>query len=220
MKNLERKLIENAKIIFFDFDGVIKESVDIKTKIFRDLFKPYGAEVEKSVVNHHLNNAGISRFIKIPFYFSEYIGRKITKEEEKEFLKKFYDQSIKKVVESEWVPGVENLLRKNPYKQKFVLVTGTPQKDITIILHELKLFHSFKAIYGAPKEKSDAVKEFLKKNKNMNFKSIFIGDAMTDYVAAKENKIEFLLRLEDNVSPNLISSTNYQIKDFNILSNE
>ena len=216
MKKLEKKLILGTKIIFFDFDGVIKESVDIKTKIFKNLFKPFGKEIERLVINHHLQNAGISRFVKIPFYFLEYIGRKIKKKEEEEFLKKFHDQSISAVINSEWVPGVENLLRQNPYKQIFVLVTGTPEKDIIIMLKKLKLFDSFEAIYGAPKEKSEAVKDFLKKYKDMKYKALFIGDAMTDYIAAKDNNIEFLLRLEDNVSSNLIKLSNYCIKDFNI----
>ena len=55
-------------LIFWDFDGVIKESVSVKTDAYVKLFKPYGSDVCKQVKNHHLANGGMSRFNKIPLY--------------------------------------------------------------------------------------------------------------------------------------------------------
>ena len=34
-----------ARLVFWDFDGVIKESVAVKTEAFVQLFSPFGAEV-------------------------------------------------------------------------------------------------------------------------------------------------------------------------------
>ena len=53
------------KGIIFDFDGVIAESVHIKSSGFSDLYKPYGTEIVKRVVKHHAANGGMSRFKKI-----------------------------------------------------------------------------------------------------------------------------------------------------------
>ena len=36
--------------VFFDFDGVILDSVDVKTQAFADMFRQYGPEVERAVV--------------------------------------------------------------------------------------------------------------------------------------------------------------------------
>ena len=55
-------------LIFWDFDGVIKESVSVKTDAYLELFRPYGSDVCKQVKNHHLANGGMSRFDKIPLY--------------------------------------------------------------------------------------------------------------------------------------------------------
>ncbi|MBD75016.1 MAG: haloacid dehalogenase, partial [Rickettsiales bacterium] len=42
-------LIKKAKIIFWDFDGVIKESVSVKSDAFEKLFQPFGIEIAKKV---------------------------------------------------------------------------------------------------------------------------------------------------------------------------
>ena len=67
--------IINARVVFWDFDGVIKDSVPVKTEAFRKLFLSYGADITDKVVKHHLANGGVSRFKKIPYYFKEYIGK-------------------------------------------------------------------------------------------------------------------------------------------------
>jgi beta-phosphoglucomutase-like phosphatase (HAD superfamily) len=37
--------------VFFDFDGVILDSVDVKARAFSEMFRDYGPEVEKAVVD-------------------------------------------------------------------------------------------------------------------------------------------------------------------------
>jgi beta-phosphoglucomutase-like phosphatase (HAD superfamily) len=63
-------MFDNYKIVFWDFDGVIKESVEVKTNAFRDLFQSFGEEVMEKVTMHHINNGGMSRYKKIPIYLS------------------------------------------------------------------------------------------------------------------------------------------------------
>ena len=54
--------------IVFDFDGVLAESVDIKTRAFALLFRDEGEEVVRKVIDFHLKNGGVSRFEKIKFF--------------------------------------------------------------------------------------------------------------------------------------------------------
>ena len=42
--------LKSAKIIFWDFDGVIKDSVEVKSAVFGQLFLPFGKIVAKKVV--------------------------------------------------------------------------------------------------------------------------------------------------------------------------
>ena len=58
----------------FDFDGVIAESVNVKTEAFSILYQPYGKDVVKKVVKHHLTNGGVSRFEKFKIYHKEFLN--------------------------------------------------------------------------------------------------------------------------------------------------
>ena len=53
--------IEQGAIIF-DFDGVLVESVDVKTRAFCDMYSKYGEEIVEKVKEYHLSHGGISRF--------------------------------------------------------------------------------------------------------------------------------------------------------------
>ena len=74
MKELLRSDLINYKLIFFDFDGVIKDSNRIKTQAFQELFKEFGNKISSKVVNHHIQNMGISRYDKITYYYKEFLN--------------------------------------------------------------------------------------------------------------------------------------------------
>ena len=59
----------NLKAIFFDFDGVLVESVDIKTRAFSKLFEREGEDVVKKVIDYHIDNGGVSRYEKFRYIY-------------------------------------------------------------------------------------------------------------------------------------------------------
>ena len=60
-KNLE-KFVENADLIFWDFDGVIKDSIEAKSLAFEELFDDFNDDFKKRVRSHHEKNTGVSTF--------------------------------------------------------------------------------------------------------------------------------------------------------------
>ena len=50
--------LDMFELVFWDFDGVIKESVSVKTDAFLELFKPYGSKICEKVKSHHIENGG------------------------------------------------------------------------------------------------------------------------------------------------------------------
>lgn len=187
------KLLSQAKIIFFDFDGVIKESVDIKGQVFAQLFESFGEKVVQRIQAHHLANGGMSRYQKIPLYL-KWAKQNTEQESVKEYCDRFANKVWDAVIQSPWVPGVESFIRENPYKQIFVVVSATPQLELESIVDELVLRHCFKRIFGAPHTKVDAMNTMLKE---LNYKStdgLMIGDATADFHAAQECHVNFLLR--------------------------
>lgn len=214
LKNIKvAKLISNAKIIFWDFDGVIKESVNIKTHAFMQLFEKYGEEVVKKVKNHHENNGGMSRFLKFPLYL-KWSGIKSTNEVVQKLSKEFNEITMHNVINSNWVPGVEEYIRSNSNKQTFILVSATPQIELDYIVNNLNLKKCFDQIFGSPFLKSEVIKNVLNKyNINSNL-TLMIGDALLDYESALVNKVPFLFRLHETNSMILNHYNGYIIKDF------
>jgi phosphoglycolate phosphatase-like HAD superfamily hydrolase len=186
--------LQQYRLVFWDFDGVIKESIDVKTDAFSELFASYGEHVRQRVIDYHLANGGLSRHIKIAHALEHFVGIEPAADAVEEMATRFGDIVREKVVQAPWVPGAEALLRGNPYGQIFVLVTGTPQVEIDWILERLHLHEVFHDVYGAPVTKSDAVRESLKRQQIRPAQSVFLGDSRTDFEAAQACSVSFVLR--------------------------
>tara|TARA_Y100000739_G_C20592090_1_gene458426 strand:- start:1185 stop:1850 length:666 start_codon:yes stop_codon:yes gene_type:complete len=185
--------ISKFEMIVWDFDGVIKDSVSIKTEAFVKLFSPYGSPVINFVKDHHEKNGGMSRFEKIPLYLKE-AGIKPNKENIKKFCKDFSNLVVKGVIDSDWIPGVKNFLTKSPSDQIFILATATPQEEILYILDQLNIARYFKLIFGAPTKKKDAILDAMNKYNIISDQVLMIGDSSSDLIAADNNSVAFLLR--------------------------
>ena len=92
--------------VFFDFDGVILDSVNVKTKAFAKMFKSYGTEIEKKVVEYHLENGGVSRFEKFRYYYKNFFNKTITEADVQKLSAEFSDIVIQDVIDSAYAPGV------------------------------------------------------------------------------------------------------------------
>ena len=189
----EMKLLSNANAIFFDFDGVIKDSVEIKSNIFGKLFKDFGVDLVQKVKTHNDNNGGMSRYEKIPMYM-EWAGIAPNNEVLNKYLEEFSTLTMKKVIDSEWIPGVLPYLKKNYNRQLFFILTATPQEDIEIITSELKIKDLFIDIIGSPTKKSKALQQLLNENSIRASTAVMIGDSYEDYDAAKFNSVPFVLK--------------------------
>lgn len=194
------------KIIFWDFDGVIKESVEVKTRAFQELFRSFGEEVVAKVTAHHTENGGMSRFKKIPVYLS-YAGVTISPAIVDQYCDRFGELVEDAVVAAGWVLGVENIIKhKANVNQHYILVTATPQDEIERILNRLSIVPCFSNIFGAPILKSDAIRKGLEFYRVDPSEAIMIGDSKVDYEAALNCGTDFLLR---RTPENLVSMPGY-----------
>jgi phosphoglycolate phosphatase-like HAD superfamily hydrolase len=190
---LSIKFFKKAVTVFWDFDGVIKDSVEIKSDAFEEIFLPFGKEIAKKVKFHHEENGGMSRYHKLPIYLS-WAGQEVSAELTTEYAEKFAQLVKQKVINSEWIAGVLEYLENNCNRQYFFLITATPQQEITEIISILKINHFFKEIVGSPTKKNDAIKQILSRYKVAPEQALMIGDSKSDYSAAMKSKISFVLR--------------------------
>ena len=190
-------LIKQYQTIFWDFDGVIKDSFEVKTQAFVQLFQSYGKIVTKKIADHHRKYSGISRFEKIPIYI-RWVGEEQTQELVEKYCLQFSQIVLDKVIKAPWVAGVETYIRKNYLKQDYIIVTATPQKEIETILRELELMDAFVSVFGFPVSKREAIKYVLNEQNINPQKCLMIGDSISDLEAAKINCVPFLLRRHEN----------------------
>ena len=186
-------LFVDKEIIFWDFDGVIKESDVCKAIAYEKLFLPYGQDVSMQVRRHHALNGGMSRFDKLPIYLN-WAGLIATKALLNEFCNKFSELVYRAVIDSPAVPGVAEYLEGNYRRQYFVLITATPQEEIEKILEELNLSHYFRDVYGSPYLKGEAVRNTILRLKAASNAALVVGDSEVDYQAAIKNNVPFILR--------------------------
>ena len=188
---MTQNFIHRYNCVFWDFDGVIKDSLKVKTQSFIEIFSQFDEGLQKKIKEHHLNNAGISRFIKIPLYLEW--ANQLNDENEKKYLEEFKKITVQKVIDSPWTEGVIKILKGKRNYQKFYIVTGTPQEEIEYILSKLNIKEIFDEIFGSPSNKTTVVERIIKKTGLSNEEYLMIGDGITDYEASRNNEIDFLL---------------------------
>lgn len=188
-----------ARLVFWDFDGVIKDSVDVKTQAFIQLFAQFGTHVTEKVRLHHESNGGMSRFDKLPLYL-HWAGEEASSEQVNMFCDRFSQVVLQRVIDAPWVPGVEGYLRINSHRKIFVLVSATPEEELEQILNALDLRNCFESVFGAPTCKKEAIRLTLEKHGISPQDCLMIGDANADLEAAQANQVPFLLRWHETNS--------------------
>lgn len=182
--------------IFLDFDGVIKESVEIKSDVFESLFLQFGKEVAGRVRRHHERNGGLSRYEKLPLYL-QWSGLVASEDQVAKWSDLFSSMVKQRVIDADWVPGVVEFLNQKVGNTDLFIVTATPQYEIEEILQELGMAGYFSAVIGAPVAKAEAIKYLLSRFSISARDAVMIGDTYSDFMAAKSNQLDFVLRRTD-----------------------
>lgn len=185
--------ISKKKVFVFDYDGVVANSVNIKTEAFHDLYLPYGKEIAQKAVEHHLEHGGISRFEKFKFCHNKFLKKKITKLELDVLSDKFSKLVTDKVVSCELIKGVKDFLKNLKKRNKLCAInTGTPTQEILEITSRNGLDIYFDFTLGSPSTKTQNL-DILHQQSGLDYDLfVFFGDSLTDIQAAKELDIDFI----------------------------
>lgn len=181
--------------ILFDFDGVLAESMNVKTEAFAKLYESYGEEIVKKIIKHHEEHGGISRYKKMKYYHSEFLNRPLSKNELNTIAKNFSNMVVKKVIESPWVDGVKDFLEKYHNKIDLYIVSGTPQEELELIVKKREMNRYFKGVFGTPETKDEIAKRLISNNNYSRNKVLYIGDSLSDYSSSQKAGINFLGRV-------------------------
>ena len=172
-------------LVVFDCDGVILESVDVKTKAFGLVVKEYGTEAVARLMEYHASNGGVSRYEKFEWFFREVLGREITPTELNMLGERFQQISFDGVINAPMVNGALECIQELYHLIPIYVASGAPQKELTAVLNERNLSPYFKGAYGSPPGKTDLLRRILHQTGAEPEKTIMVGDSSTDLDAAQ-----------------------------------
>lgn len=172
--------------IVFDCDGVILESVPVKTRAFGRLTEPYGAEARDRMLMYHKVHGGVNRNRKFEWFFREVLGREITPEELADWSGRFRDIAFEEVCRCELVPGIHEVLDAWKGRLPMYVCSGAPQEELNAVLRGRGLDGYFAGIYGAPPAKAALLRHIVREADVEPEETVMVGDASTDQRAAEE----------------------------------
>lgn len=217
--SLKELIAMSCEAIFFDFDGVLVDSMEIKTQAFENLFEPYGQDIKDKVVRHHREHGGMTRRDKFRHYYKYFLRKALSDQELDRLCNAFANIVIEKVIAAPAIPGVEDFLRNCQGRVPCFVISGTPADELLAIIKQRGWSRYFIEVCGAPVTKREHLNILLNNYSLHPENCIFFGDAFSDYDAAKTFEIPFIGVLPDQEAPLLKSVSGVQwVKDFNTLN--
>lgn len=200
--------MSEIKTIFWDFDGVILNSNEVRDMGFEELFKEYTKEQVAALMDFHRTNGGWSRYVKIRYFYEEVLGKSITEEEVNLLAGEFSVIMKKKLVDpSLLIQETVDFIKNNAENYTMYITSGSDQTELRYLCAELGLASYFKSIHGSPKAKIKWVEELIDENQLNKQECVLVGDSINDWEAADKNGIYFM----GYNNPAVEQKTNYSL---------
>ena len=180
------------KNIFFDFDGVIIDSMPVREYGFRTIFQDFDAKLVDRLIEFHELNGGLSRFVKIRFFFEELLNTSINDNAIITYADNFSTLMKEKLTNNKYLIKETVDFLSNNYKQyNLHIVSGSEENELRYLCEKLNIAIYFKSIHGSPTHKNKLVENLFIENDYNKNETILIGDSINDYDAAYINGINF-----------------------------
>lgn len=181
--------------VVFDFDGVILESVEIKTEAFLALFADR-PEHHGAIRDLHHRLGGISRGVKIELIHRDILGLPLSPADKAALEARFARLVVDRVLACPMVPGVEDALcALHRAGVPLFVASGTPEEELRALVRGRGLAPWFRAVYGSPRSKTVLLELIAASVGVPGSALLMIGDALTDHEAAVSVGALFLGRV-------------------------
>ena len=192
---MTKSIPQKYDAIIFDFDGVLVESVDVKTQAFGALYAEYGDRIVEQVKAYHLLHGGVSRFDKFRYYHEVLLGKTLTQEEELRLGNLFSQYVEDAVVDAVYVSGAYDFLENTYQSIPLFVASGTPDQELKRIVSRRNMSHYFVSVHGSPDQKGDIIQRILSKYDFAPDRVLMVGDAIADYEGALAAGVKFIGRV-------------------------
>ncbi|MGE5515478.1 MAG: HAD family hydrolase [Bacteroidota bacterium] len=179
------------RVVVLDFDGVILQSVSIKTAAFRALFSSH-PEHQDAIEALHLRLGGISRHTKFRLIYRDILGLPVNEHDMAQLAERFQAEVKERVIASPFVPGAREFLAAAQAKVPLYVASGTPSEELRDIVAARGLERCFAGVYGSPQDKADILAMIASDTGCPPGDIVMVGDADTDYQAAARAGTRFV----------------------------
>lgn len=188
-----RAAFDGLAAVAFDFDGVLVDSVDVKTRAFAALYADDGPQVREAVVAHHLANGGVSRHIKLALYERLRTGTDPDPARVADLAERFAVLVKELVIAAPEMPGATELLRHLGEQLPLFVVSGTPEDELQDIVAARGWTAHFTAVLGSPADKAALLRGAASQVGVAPDAVVMLGDASTDRDGARAAGTRFVL---------------------------
>jgi phosphoglycolate phosphatase-like HAD superfamily hydrolase len=186
--------------VFFDVDGVLIDSVDIKGDCFVRAFSDFPDKGDQ-IRRWHEINGGVNREDKIRAITKEVLGKIESDDGIAKRVKDYENLVVNRVTLAPEIPGAGVALKALKGKTPIFASSATPQDELNRILTARGDAHFFTEIFGWPVTKKVAIRYVLEQYSLDPAKSVLVGDSIQDFEAAKGAGVSFILVTGKNIHP-------------------
>lgn len=181
-----------VKSFFWDFDGVILNSMSIRDLGFLETLKHFPKEEVDKLMAYHQANGGLSRYHKFRYFFETIRNEAISDEAIQNYAMLFSQFVLQYLTNSDLIINDSlNFIKKHHDKIDMHIVSGSDQTELRHICEKLNIKQFFKTINGSPTKKTDLVQELLLQFGYDPKQVCLIGDSKNDLEAAQDHGLAF-----------------------------
>lgn len=184
--------LTDKKAVFFDCDGVVFASNEIKINAFRKALNNYPEALVEKLIEYHKIHGGISRYEKFEYFFGRLLKKNGYAKLVENALKLFSKTAVSGYNGLKPIPGLLEYIKLLPADCYKYIVSGSDEIELRKVFREKVLNHVFSGIFGSPDRKKDIIAKIIGASKYRSNNMIFFGDSKLDYEAASFNGIPFV----------------------------
>lgn len=189
--------------LFFDFDGVILNTVRSKEMAFRQIVGRHAPDRIEAIMEYYWQHGGVSRLAKFQWIWANILGRTLEESRLAALGDEFAHEVYEAVLTSGFVPGASEFLHRHHRRWPMFVISGTPEPELRRIIEARELAYFFQGVYGSPRAKAEIGREILSTYRFQPRHVWFIGDATTDRDAARQLGVRFVGIAGPHLSPYL-----------------
>lgn len=159
---------------------------------FCKLFEEFPQEQVNRLLEYHRQNGGLSRYVKIRYFFTQILNQEITQEKVQDLADLFSTLVKERLCDPRLlIDTTHAFIQKYFSSYNFHVVSGSDEKELIEVCNRLGIARFFVSIHGSPTSKDNLVAAIIRNNSYDTFATIMVGDSINDYEAAIRNDIRF-----------------------------